>query len=264
MTSRNGKIARLPKAVREQLNRRLEDGETARSLVEWLNGLPEVQALVQREFGGHAIREQNLSQWKNGGYQDWLRHQEALELAGMLHEQAEEMEAQAGAEGQIPMNEVLSLWLSARYALATREVAAAEGPEAWKLLRQLCGDVAKLRRVEQQEERLALLGQKLDLEKERVEVQREAVAIERERWESERPPEPIEPPTDDCDWGPEEAGEDYVAFQEWFAARTDEERVAWVRKKRNWKRIRARTDEEERQLNQMAIDRMMGKVVVDD
>lgn len=262
MISRNGKIARLPKAIREQLNRRLEDGETARSLVEWLNGLPEVRALVQGEFGGHAIREQNLSQWKNGGYQDWLRHQEALELAGMLQEQAEEMEARA--EGQIPMNEVLSLWLSARYALATREVAAAEGEEAWQLLRQLCGDVAKLRRVEQQQERLVLLGQKLDLEKERVEVQREAVAIERERWETERPPEPIAPPSTDGDWGPEEAGEDYMAFQEWFAAQTDEKRVAWIRRKRNWARIRARTEEEERQMNKRAADRLMGKVVEDE
>src|SRR3954447_21614412 len=92
--SRNGKIARLPKAVREEINQRLEDGATARSMVGWLNGLPEVQALVQSEFGGHPIREQNLSQWKQGGYEDWVRHQEALALAEHLYEKDEELEAQ--------------------------------------------------------------------------------------------------------------------------------------------------------------------------
>ena len=35
--TRNGKIGRLPKAVREQVNRRLEKGEKGRTLVAWLN-----------------------------------------------------------------------------------------------------------------------------------------------------------------------------------------------------------------------------------
>ncbi len=33
MTTRNGKIARLPKAVREELNQRLENGELRRRLL---------------------------------------------------------------------------------------------------------------------------------------------------------------------------------------------------------------------------------------
>ena len=40
MTARNGKVARLPKVVREELNRRLEDGQLGRELLCWLNGLP--------------------------------------------------------------------------------------------------------------------------------------------------------------------------------------------------------------------------------
>src|SRR6266436_6472801 len=42
--SHKGKIARLPLAIREQLNRRLQDGEIGRDLVVWLNSAPEVQA----------------------------------------------------------------------------------------------------------------------------------------------------------------------------------------------------------------------------
>ncbi len=41
----NGKIARLPLAVRQQLNQRLQNGELAQDLVSWLNRLPEVQAM---------------------------------------------------------------------------------------------------------------------------------------------------------------------------------------------------------------------------
>jgi hypothetical protein len=39
----HGKIGRLPKAVQEQLNRRLEKGERGGPLAAWLNSLPEVQ-----------------------------------------------------------------------------------------------------------------------------------------------------------------------------------------------------------------------------
>src|ERR1039457_2397581 len=73
---RNGKIARLPYWVRQQLNRRLQDGEIGKKLVEWLNGLPEVAKIVKTQFGGRPVSGQNLSEWKQGGHQDWLRYQE--------------------------------------------------------------------------------------------------------------------------------------------------------------------------------------------
>jgi hypothetical protein len=40
-----GKIARLPRERREELNGRLQNGEVGRKLVEWLNGLPAAQAV---------------------------------------------------------------------------------------------------------------------------------------------------------------------------------------------------------------------------
>jgi len=43
-TTRIGKIGRLPRQVREELNRRLLEGEPGITLVDWLNGLPAVQA----------------------------------------------------------------------------------------------------------------------------------------------------------------------------------------------------------------------------
>ena len=150
--TRNGKIARLPRAVRQELNGRLAEGEQGKRLVAWLNELPEVQAIVTAEFGGKPVREQNLSEWKQGGYRDWLAQQEAKEVAERLGEDAAEWEA----EGRPPLTDTLALWLAARYAVATRRVAETEGAEAWRLLREMCGDLVELRRGDHSAARLKL------------------------------------------------------------------------------------------------------------
>jgi bacterioferritin (cytochrome b1) len=79
--TRNGKIARLPLAIRQQLNQRLQDGQKARQLVAWLNGLPEVQAVLSTEFSGKPIAACNLTRWKKGGYQGWEKEQDARAAA---------------------------------------------------------------------------------------------------------------------------------------------------------------------------------------
>jgi len=73
MKTRNGKIARLPKKIREELNRRLEEGCTGAKLAEWLNEVPSVKKVLREQFKNQPISEQNLSQWRDGGYEDWLR-----------------------------------------------------------------------------------------------------------------------------------------------------------------------------------------------
>jgi hypothetical protein len=150
--TRNGKIARLPHAVRERLNRRLQNGEQGKKLVAWLNDLPEVQAVVATEFGGKPIREQNLSEWKQGGYRDWVAQQEALEWAERLREDG----AKWDAEDRPPLTETLALWLAGRYAVATRRFAEMEGAEEWRLLREMCGDIVELRRGDHSAQRLLL------------------------------------------------------------------------------------------------------------
>jgi len=124
-TTRTGKIARLPKTVREELNRRLDNGETGRSLTAWLNALPEVRAAMETHFAGTAIRAQNLSEWKKGGYQDWRHEQIASAVVAHLYEGDEERKEQT--KDRPPISEVVSRWLGARYAVATRQVEQAEG-----------------------------------------------------------------------------------------------------------------------------------------
>jgi len=74
--ARIGKIARLPLHLREELNRRLQAGQAGPDILPWINGHPEAIQLLSARFNGKPINAQNLSAWREGGYQDWLRKQD--------------------------------------------------------------------------------------------------------------------------------------------------------------------------------------------
>lgn len=153
--TRTGKIARLPREIREQLNRRLADGEPGHRLVEWLNALPETQKTLTTNFGGRAISEQNLSEWKQGGHQDWLARQETLACARELAADAGEL-AEA-AEGSL--SDHLATVLSARYAALVSGWNGEMDDEfrrKTRALRMLCQDIVELRRGDHCAERLRL------------------------------------------------------------------------------------------------------------
>ena len=59
----NGKIARLPQIIRDELNRRLDNREPTAITFEWLNVHPETQPVLNAEFGGRRINQQNLGNW---------------------------------------------------------------------------------------------------------------------------------------------------------------------------------------------------------
>ncbi len=83
-----GKIARFPKEIRDQLNRRLENGDLASDILPWLNELPSVKAVLMRHFQGGLVNEQNLTNWRRGGFQRWLKKQEPLAVIQELSEDA--------------------------------------------------------------------------------------------------------------------------------------------------------------------------------
>src|SRR6266849_1018277 len=68
---RNGKVARLPEPVREQINQILDDGMPYRAILDKL-----------RESGAapYPISEMNLSNWYRGGYREWRIEQQDREL----------------------------------------------------------------------------------------------------------------------------------------------------------------------------------------
>ena len=159
--TRNGKIARLPRTLRHQLNQRLLDGEPGARLLEWLNALPQVHTILKADFQGRPINPQNLTDWKQGGYRDWLVQQEALALAQRLGQDA----TQLPSEDRPPFTETLALWLASRYAVVASQLSQSEGDMAWALLREFCADLAKLHRCDLTAERLRLQHEKLDFQR---------------------------------------------------------------------------------------------------
>jgi hypothetical protein len=143
--TRTGKIARLPKYVRDQLNRRIEDGEQGKELVKWLNGLPGVQEGLKERFGGRAVTEQNLSEWKQAGHQEWLRQEETRSLVSRLTEQSDDLDE--AADGMEISDRYASV-LSVEFVALTKKLLEekTDTKERWQCLREVFRELTQLRR----------------------------------------------------------------------------------------------------------------------
>ena len=161
---RTGKIARLPHQLRDQLNQRLHNGAPGVDLIQWLNSLPEVQALLAEHFNGVPISPQNLSEWNNGGFLDWLATQELLEAA---REFAANTAQLPGADGELAGS--LSHAIIARYAVLLGKMPL-DGPTPPDVLDQI-NLLLRLHRMTLQVQRRALLAQKERLTKNQTESQ---------------------------------------------------------------------------------------------
>jgi hypothetical protein len=98
-----GKIARLPGSICNELNRRLRNGALGKDFARWLNALPEVIHVLAERFPSRPITEDNPSEWRCGGFQDWLREKERRvrlpELTAEYHDgDAEEHAARPDAQ----------------------------------------------------------------------------------------------------------------------------------------------------------------------
>jgi hypothetical protein len=175
---RNGKIARLPREIRDELNRRLADGEQGGTVLAWLNTLPEVQAVLAREFGGVPVSKQNLSEWRAGGFVEWQSRQDMLEQTRELAADAREISA--ATDGKL--TDHLATVLAARYAAALSGWdGEVDEPFRRKLrvLRGLCQDIVELRRGDHSGARLEMEQDRLEREKEKTE---EEVVEHFRRW----------------------------------------------------------------------------------
>src|ERR1700730_1045193 len=98
-TTHTGKIARLAKKLREELGRRVEDGEPGPSLLQWLNGRRDVKAVLRAQFGGRPVNKQNLSAWRRSGHVEWLRLEEARGQMDRGVTQGDDLAKRAGKRG---------------------------------------------------------------------------------------------------------------------------------------------------------------------
>jgi hypothetical protein len=158
----------LPNEVREELNRRLQDGEQGKDLLAWLNALPKVRKVLTAHFGGRPISKQNLSEWKQGGYRDWGRAEETRVRVSQLVEEAAGLE---NLGNDSPLSERLATVLVAELAGAIGALREESMPpdERWQRLRESVQALAQLRREEHRAGKLRIDQERWERESERLE-----------------------------------------------------------------------------------------------
>jgi hypothetical protein len=141
MKARIGKVARLPKPIRDELNHRLENGADGPELLAWLNALPEVQKLLAEKFGGRPLTKHNLSDWRRGGYAEWSDTRTGRLQWRNLIEQGLELN-QDGAD----LSGHLGTILIAELAFALNELHKVKNSEQrWKVLQMISRSLSRLR-----------------------------------------------------------------------------------------------------------------------
>jgi hypothetical protein len=87
--SKTGKVARLPKTLRDQINQMLRDGLSYPAIIKKLQppNTPSHQHSTS-QFLPYPILEKNLSHWQQGGHQDWLKEQAWIEKTRARQETA--------------------------------------------------------------------------------------------------------------------------------------------------------------------------------
>ena len=157
MKTRTGKIARLPKDIRDQLNQQIEDGIIGHAVLSWLNALPEVQKILAEHFGGRPVSHQNLSEWRHGAYAEWAatrdgraQWQEMLENARTLSQK------RTGEDGQ-DVSRYLGSFLIFELGEAMNDLRRMKNlDERWRILSMVSRALSRLRTDDCREKRLQL------------------------------------------------------------------------------------------------------------
>lgn len=173
-----GKIARLPHALREQVNTRLLDGQTAGTILAWLNPLPEAIRTWDTYFEGNPATEQNLSEWRKGGYARWLADREAVENTKALATFAAH-QAAAGKNLSEGLQAILAGHLMEGFEVLMSIGSDADQPDdPVKRIATLGGVITSLRNAD-------TAAAKLDLDKTKTHQRGAALDLAREKFEKQ-------------------------------------------------------------------------------
>jgi hypothetical protein len=157
MKTRTGKIARLPKPIRDDLNHRLENGADGPELLAWLNALPEVQRVLAEKFGGRPLTKHNLSDWRRGGYAEW-----SSTLAGRaqwheLLEHGSALDQKRTSSNGADVTNHLSTFMTVELAEALDELhKIKDSKQRWKVLQMISRALARLRNAHSRDKRIRL------------------------------------------------------------------------------------------------------------
>jgi hypothetical protein len=181
---RNGKIAQLPVELRDLVNQMLAEGATSAVIIEKL------------AEHGVSLNHQNVSNWRHGGYQDWVARQEWLADIDSERESAAALLAK-GDETSFHQA-VLQLALTQIFQTLRREQLKSDPSNYTRLLNALSriareALVTKRYRDDAERHKAAQL-KRLDPEREFNEKEHDIFLKGVERLFGFRPDQPIGPP----------------------------------------------------------------------
>lgn len=142
--TRNGKVARMPRVIRDTINLAFESGMEGKAIVAWINTQPEARKVLDLWFDGKPVTKQNLSEWKKGGYKEWLKQQEACDIVRRLIEKANALTV---AADEAPISDQLSTVLTLELVNIAQTLLdeTADTHERWQRLQELFRVLARVR-----------------------------------------------------------------------------------------------------------------------
>lgn len=160
--SRKGKIARLSYEHREELCRRLRDGQSVSTINAWL---------VSAGVPGAPFNDQNFTNWRQGGYSEWIKEQERLDrIRATAESTRRQVEAQGGA---------LYDRVAFDYAQALADLRSSAADE--KAISRLAGATAALLNAATARQRAATDARRAELAEKSLELAREKFEEQRAR-----------------------------------------------------------------------------------
>jgi len=150
------KIGRLPFAIRNELNERIRDGATGSDLLAWLNASKEFKAVMKAEKCG-PLNAQNLTDWRNTGYADWMKDQGESDRIRSIAEKSMSLVAASGSDPST---------VAARIAAASLIDLLTQDSVDDKTLNEASRSIAALRNAELSHEKNQLSRQKLSMDAE--------------------------------------------------------------------------------------------------
>jgi hypothetical protein len=143
--TRKGKIARMPDKIRQEINQRLLNGEEGKSIIQWMNELPEVKQILGEHFDGEPVSGSNLTEWKQGGYLEWKQQKNINESLERMFGGSRDM-VQAVKAG---MADQMALMLAAHIMMDLRQLPyVGNSDEKGRRWRELRVNLASLKRYE--------------------------------------------------------------------------------------------------------------------
>ena len=173
-----GKISRLPQPIQQELNRRLQNGQSSTLILDWLNTQREVSAILAAEFDGVPVSRQNLSDWRSTGLLRWQTRQAAL--TDVLELEADAADLDAATSGRLA--DRLATILAGRYARLLKQwdgEVTEDFSKKLRTLRSLVQDVSHLRRWDHSAARVVLEQARHDAHQE---LENEALFEKFEQW----------------------------------------------------------------------------------